>query len=167
VTKEIDLQAILVAFSWTGNFSRSHILENFTPFSALVGGVLIGLSATLLLLFNGRIAGISGILNGLFFAAKNDRLWRLLFLLGLFLGALLFRFGVPDFNSPRHYPLPLLAIGGFLVGFGAKLANGCVSGHGVCGLANLSVRSLVATCTFMTAGMLTVYIVRHVLGLTA
>jgi hypothetical protein len=147
---------------------ENRILENFTPFSALAGGALIGISATLLLLFNGRIAGISGILNGLFFAAKNDRLWRLLFLLGLFLGALLFNTVVPDFNMPRqNYPLPLLAIGGFLVGFGAKLANGCVSGHGVCGLANLSIRSLVATCTFMGAGMLTVYVVRHVLGLTA
>jgi uncharacterized membrane protein YedE/YeeE len=143
-------------------------LENFTPFSSLAGGALIGISATLLLLFNGRVAGISGILNGLFFAPKNDRLWRLFLLFGIFLGALLFRFGVPDFNTPRlHYPLPLLAIGGFLVGFGAKLANGCVSGHGVCGLANLSIRSLVATCTFMTAGMLTVYIVRHVLELAA
>ena len=141
-------------------------MENFTPFSALAGGALIGISATLLLLFNGRIAGISGILNGAFFAVKNDRLWRLLFLLGLFLGALLFAIVVPDFNTPRqHYSLPLLAIGGFLVGFGAKLANGCISGHGVCGLANLSIRSLVATCTFMGAGMLTVYLVRHVLEL--
>jgi uncharacterized membrane protein YedE/YeeE len=143
-------------------------LENFTPFSALAGGALIGLSVTLLLLFNGRIAGISGILNGLFFASKNDKLWRVLFLLGLFLGALMFQFGVPDFNSPRqHYPLPLLIIGGFLVGFGARMANGCISGHGVCGLANLSLRSLVATCAFMVSGMLTVYIIRHVLELAA
>jgi uncharacterized membrane protein YedE/YeeE len=143
-------------------------VENFTPISALAGGVLIGISATLLLLFNGRIAGISGILNGLFLAPKNDRLWRLLFLLGLVLGGLLFNFLVPDFNMPRqNYPLPLLAIGGFLVGFGAKMANGCVSGHGVCGLANLSVRSLMATCTFMVAGMLAVYVVRHLLGFSA
>jgi uncharacterized membrane protein YedE/YeeE len=143
-------------------------LENFTPFSALAGGALIGISVTVLLLFNGRIAGVSGILNGVFFASKNDRLWRWLFLLGLVLGALLFNLGLPDFNSPRlNYPLPLLAIGGFLVGFGAKMANGCISGHGVCGLANLSLRSLVATCTFMAAGMLTVYIVRHLLELAA
>jgi uncharacterized membrane protein YedE/YeeE len=140
-------------------------VENFTPISALAGGVLIGISATLLLLFNGRIAGISGILNGLFLAPKNDRLWRLLFLLGLVLGGLLFNVIVPDFNMVRqNYPLPILVIGGFLVGFGAKMANGCVSGHGVCGLANLSVRSLVATCTFMVAGMLAVYVVRHLLG---
>lgn len=143
-------------------------MENFTPFSALAGGALIGVSVTLLLLFNGRIAGVSGILNGVFFAPKQDKLWRWLFLLGLVLGALLFNVGVPDFNSPRqHYPLPLLAIGGFLVGFGARMANGCISGHGVCGLANLSLRSLVATCAFMGAGMLTVYIVRHVVGLSA
>ena len=143
-------------------------MENFTPFSALAGGALIGISVTLLLLFNGRIAGISGILNGLFFAPKNDRLWRWLFLLGLVLGTLLFHIGLPDFNSPRqHYPLLLLVIGGFLVGFGARMANGCISGHGVCGLANLSLRSLVATCAFMVSGMLTVYVIRHVLELTA
>jgi uncharacterized membrane protein YedE/YeeE len=143
-------------------------LENFTPISALSGGILIGISVTLLLLFNGRIAGISGILNGLFFAEKNDKLWRLLFLLGLVLGGLLFATLFPNFNVPRQdYPLPLLIIGGFLVGFGARLANGCISGHGVCGLANLSIRSLVATCCFMGAGMLTVYIVRHVLGVVA
>lgn len=144
------------------------ILENFTPFSALVGGVLIGISVTVLLLFNGRIAGVSGILNGVFFASKNERLWRWLFLLGLVLGALLFRTGLPDFNVPRqNYPLPLLIIGGFLVGFGARLANGCISGHGVCGLANLSLRSLVAICAFMLSGMLTVYVVRHLLGLVS
>ena len=143
-------------------------MENFTPISALAGGALIGLSATLLLLFNGRIAGISGILNGLFFAPKPDKMWRLLFLLGLVLGGLLFHTFFPDFNKPRqNYPLPLLAMGGVLVGFGARMANGCVSGHGVCGLANLSLRSLVATGAFMAAGMLTVYVIRHVLGLLA
>jgi uncharacterized membrane protein YedE/YeeE len=140
-------------------------VENFTPISALLGGLLIGVSVTLLFLFNGRIAGISGILNGLFFAEKNDKLWRLLFLLGLVAGGVLFATFVPNFNIPRqNYPLPLLIIGGFLVGFGARLANGCISGHGVCGLANLSIRSLVATCIFMAAGMVTVFILRHVLG---
>jgi uncharacterized membrane protein YedE/YeeE len=143
-------------------------LENFTPLSALTGGALIGISVTVLLLFNGRVAGVSGILNGVFFASKNDRVWRWLFLLGLVLGAFLFQIGLPDFNVPRqHYPLLLLIIGGFLVGFGARLANGCISGHGVCGLANLSLRSLVATCAFMLSGMLTVYVIRHVLELAA
>ncbi len=143
-------------------------MENFTPISALSGGILIGLSATLLFLFNGRIAGVSGILNGLFFAEKSDKLWRLLFLLGLVVGGLLFTAIFPNFNVPRqNYPLPLLIIGGFLVGFGARLANGCISGHGVCGLANLSIRSLVATCFFMGAGMVTVFVVRHILGIAA
>ena len=106
--------------------------------------------------------------NGVFFASNNDRLWRWLFLLGLLLGAWLFNIGLPDFNVPRqNYPLPLLIIGGFLVGFGARLANGCISGHGVCGLANLSARSLVATGAFMLSGMLTVYVIRHVLELAA
>ena len=140
-------------------------MENFTPISALLGGFLIGISVTLLFLFNGRIAGISGILNGLFFAEKNDKLWRLLFLLGLVAGGALFATFFPNFNIPRqHYPLTLLIIGGFLVGFGAKLANGCISGHGICGLANLSIRSLVATCIFMATGMVTVFILRYVLG---
>ena len=136
-------------------------MENFTPFSALAGGALIGVSVTVLLLFNGRIAGVSGILNGVFSAPKQDKLWRLLFLLGLFLGALLFNLGVPDFNSPRHnYPLPLLAIGGVLVGFGARMANGCISGHGVCGLGRRSMRSLVSVLVFMGVGMLTASIVQ-------
>lgn len=143
-------------------------MENFTPYSAFSGGILIGLSACLLLLLNGRIAGVSGILNGVFLAQKSDKLWRGLFLLGLVLGGLLFNLLLPDFNAPRpHYPLWLLISGGFLAGFGARLANGCVSGHGVCGLSNLSIRSLVATVTFMLSGMLTVFVVRHVLGVGA
>lgn len=143
-------------------------MENFTPYSAFSGGILIGLSACLLLLLNGRIAGISGILNGVFLAQKSDKLWRGLFLLGLVLGGLLFNVLLPDFNVPRqHYPLWLLILGGFLAGFGARLANGCVSGHGVCGLSNLSIRSLVATVTFMLSGMLTVFVVRHLLGVSA
>lgn len=143
-------------------------MENFTPISALAGGALIGISATLLLWFNGRIAGVSGIMNGLLYAPKADRLWRLLFLAGLVLGAVLFDWLVPGFNVPRqNYPLWLLVAGGFLVGFGARMANGCISGHGICGLANLSVRSLMATVTFMAAGMVTVFIVRHVLGLAS
>ena len=141
-------------------------MENFTPLSAAAGGALIGISVTLLLLFNGRIAGVSGIMNGVFFAPKNDRLWRLIFLSGLILGAFIFQLLVPDFNVPRqNYPLLLLGLGGFLVGFGSRMANGCISGHGICGLANLSIRSLFATLTFMLAGIITVYSVRHLLEL--
>ncbi|WP_262965727.1 YeeE/YedE family protein [Methylobacter psychrophilus] len=142
-------------------------MENFTPFSALGGGALIGISVTLLLLFNGRIGGISGIMNGVFFAPKNDRMWRLIFLFGLILGAVIFQLVMPDFNVPRqNYPLFLLGVGGILIGIGTRMSGGCTSGHGICGIANLSIRSLIATLTFMMTGMITVYIIRHSLELT-
>jgi uncharacterized membrane protein YedE/YeeE len=133
----------------------------------MAGGALIGISVTLLLLFNGRIAGVSGIMNGIFQAPKNDIAWRLMFLAGLVLGAFIFQLLVPNFNHPRqNYPMLLLGTGGFLVGFGARMANGCISGHGICGIANLSIRSIVATLLFMATGMITVYMIRHVLELT-
>lgn len=142
-------------------------MADFTPYSALAGGALIGLSAALLLFFNGRIAGISGLLNGAIFSKGQERYWRLLFLIGLILGGLVFQLCLPDFNQPRqHYPIYLLVGGGFLVGFGARMANGCVSGHGVCGIANFSIRSIVATSLFMLFGMVTVYLIRHVLQLS-
>jgi uncharacterized membrane protein YedE/YeeE len=143
-------------------------LENFTPISAMTGGAFIGLGASLLFLLNGRIAGISGILNGVLYAPKNDKAWRLLFLSGLVLGAIIIQFWLPGFNIPRtNYPLWLLGTGGFLVGFGARMANGCISGHGICGIARLSIRSLLATLTFIGAGMISVYIIRHLLALTS
>ncbi|MEC4746871.1 YeeE/YedE family protein [Methylomicrobium sp. Wu6] len=143
-------------------------MENFTPFSALAGGALIGISSAMLLFFNGRIAGISGIMNGVFYAPKNDKVWRLLFLAGLVIGGLFLGAFAPGFNTPRQgYPIVLLGIGGFLVGFGTRMANGCVSGHGVCGIARLSIRSIAATLTFIASGMLTVYVIRHLLELTA
>jgi len=143
-------------------------MENFTPYSALAGGALIGISCALLLFFNGRIAGISGIMTGVFFAPKNDRAWRLLFLAGLVIGGLPLQGLLPGFNTPRQgYPLVLLGIGGFLVGFGTRMANGCVSGHGVCGIARLSIRSIAATLTFIAAGMMTVYVIRHLLEVAA
>jgi len=142
-------------------------VENFTPVSALTGGALIGFSATLLLLFNGRMAGVSGIMNGVFNASRSEMSWRLAFLAGLVIGAFLFKLIAPDFFTARqNYPLGLLAAGGFLVGFGTRMSNGCTSGHGICGIANLSPRSLLATLTFMTSGIVTVYIIRHVLELT-
>lgn len=142
-------------------------MENFTPVSALTGGALIGISATLLLLFNGRMAGVSGIMNGVFDSSRNEMSWRLAFLAGLVIGAFLFNLIVPDFFTARQgYPLGLLAAGGFLVGFGTRMSNGCTSGHGICGIANLSPRSILATLTFMAGGIITVYIIRHILELT-
>ncbi|MFK5950836.1 MAG: YeeE/YedE family protein [Methylococcales bacterium] len=139
-------------------------MENFTPVSALFGGALIGLSVTILLLFNGRMAGISGIMNGLFYSPKSEYIWRFTFLCGLIIGAIIFKFGAPDFFVARQgYPLWLVALGGFLVGIGTRLGNGCTSGHGICGMANLSKRSIFATLTFMLTGMITVYIMKHVL----
>jgi len=139
-------------------------VENFTPYSALLGGALIGLSATILLLFNGRMAGISGIMNGLFNSPKNEFIWRFAFLCGLIIGAIIFQFISPDFFIPRQgYPLWLIAAGGFLVGIGTRLGNGCTSGHGICGIASLARRSIFATLTFMATGMITVYFIRHFL----
>ncbi len=140
-------------------------LENFTPFSAMFGGMLIGLSATLLLLLNGRVAGISGIMNGVFLSPKPEKFWRIAFLAGLILGATGFQMINPDVFNPRQgYPSWLLIPGGFLVGFGTRMGSGCTSGHGICGIAILSKRSILATLMFMATGMLTVFIVRHGLG---
>jgi uncharacterized membrane protein YedE/YeeE len=138
------------------------VIENFTPVSAIVGGALIGLAATLLLWLNGRIAGISGILGGIVDPAPGDLAWRVLFLLGLVLGA-----GAHALVWPVAVEidaaLPLLVLGGLLVGFGTQLGSGCTSGHGVCGIARLSPRSIVATLVFMLAAGVTVYVMRHVL----
>lgn len=140
-------------------------MENFTPVSALVGGLLIGGAATLLLWLNGRIAGISNIANGLLEWKRGDLLWRLLFLAGLVAGAGVFYalFGHAPVPRP-DFPAWLLAIGGVLVGFGTSLGSGCTSGHGVCGLGRLSMRSLVATLIFLVTGIVTTYVVRHVVG---
>ncbi|MFC3550857.1 YeeE/YedE family protein [Lysobacter cavernae] len=137
----------------------------FTPLSALIGGALIGLAATLLLWSLGRIAGISGILNSAL-EQRSERGWRLAFLLGLVAAAgIWFAF---THAAPRTgFPLPWLIAAGLLVGFGTRLGNGCTSGHGICGLARLSKRSLVAVLMFMGAGFVTVYVLRHVLGVQA
>jgi uncharacterized membrane protein YedE/YeeE len=137
----------------------------FTPFSGLAGGVLIGIAASLLLLATGRIAGISGILGSALRPSCPDRVWRLLFLIGLPLGALLAWALAGRGPSPRMAAsTPVLVLAGVLVGFGTQLGSGCTSGHGVCGLARRSQRSLVATITFMLAGAATVFVVRHLLG---
>lgn len=139
-------------------------MENFTPVSALSGGALIGLSVAILLLFNGRIAGISGIMSGLLNSKPYDRLWRLAFLIGLMLGAIAFNYFFSLSWVPRSgYPAGLIMVGGFLVGMGTRIGKGCTSGHGICGLSLLSIRSVVATLTFMLFGMLSVFAVKHLL----
>jgi len=127
-----------------------------------LGGMLIGLAAVLLLALNGRIAGVSGILSGAVTAPDRfDRSWRLLFILGLLAGAALYRFFSGALPVQIETSMPTLVVAGLLVGFGTRLGSGCTSGHGVCGLARLSPRSLAATITFMVFGMLTVYLTRH------
>ena len=124
---------------------------------AIGGGVLIGAGASALLLLNGQIAGVSGILGSLTRGVIGEQAWRIAFLLGLMTPALILGIG------PAQLPatLTLSAVSGLLVGFGTRLGNGCTSGHGVCGLANFSPRSLLATAVFMSAAMLTVYLTRH------
>lgn len=141
------------------------MFPNFTPVSAAIGGALIGLSAVLLLRMNGRIAGISGVLNGLFARDAEDRGWRLAFLLALIGGAGLWFFASEGFAPPREgYSIPLLVAAGLLVGLGTRLGSGCTSGHGICGLSRLSKRSLVAVLVFMGTGFATVALTRHALG---
>jgi len=137
---------------------------HFTPLASFGGGLLIGLGAALLLLANGRIAGVSGILGGLLRPARGDIGWRLAFILGLLaapLGWLALRAMPPA--QIDHTPA-LLALSGLLVGLGTRFGSGCTSGHGVCGIARLSPRSLAATLCFMAAGFATVFLTRHVLG---
>lgn len=136
----------------------------FTPWTALAGGALIGVAAALLLLFNGRIAGISGILGGILTATKQDMPWRTAFIGGLILAPLgwLLLADLPPIEINAGYPMIVAA--GLLVGVGTRYGSGCTSGHGVCGISRLSPRSLVATATFMAAGFLTVYLVRHLIG---
>lgn len=131
---------------------------------SLVGGAVIGLAATFLLYFNGRVAGVSGIAGGLVGGAEG-RAWRLAFVGGLVAGGLLLRLLRPEaFGAlPLRSPV-LLVVAGLLVGYGTRLANGCTSGHGVCGLSRGSVRSLAATLTFMATGAGTVFAVRHLVG---
>lgn len=140
-------------------------MTNFTPVASFIGGVLIGLSAAAMLLFNGKIAGVSGILAGVLRPVKADTLWRACFLGGLFVGGLMLRVFLPaafDFGTIRS-PGALTAAG-LLVGFGTRLGNGCTSGHGICGTARLSTRSIAATATFMATGAAVVYAINHLLG---
>ena len=136
----------------------------FTPYSALAGGVLIGLAASALLYFNGRIAGISGMFHGTL--RKQHQLWQFLFLLGLVIGALLyFYLGQQPMPVRQGFPVTALIFGGLLVGAGTRLGSGCTSGHGICGISRGSWRSISATLIFMGTGFITTYICRHILGL--
>jgi len=140
-------------------------METFTPVSALIGGCLIGAAAGLLLWLDGRIAGVSGIFGGLPEARSGDRAWRVAFLAGLILGpALCGAIVVQPVPFDVTSSIPILVIAGLLVGFGTRLGNGCTSGHGVCGLARFSKRSLVATISFFAAAVVTVTVVRHLFG---
>ncbi|MBK7900869.1 MAG: YeeE/YedE family protein [Azonexus sp.] len=132
---------------------------------AFAGGLLIGLAVALLLLLSGRIAGVSGILGGVLLpAGRRDWLWRAAFVAGLLLSPVLVGALATPSAAVVETPLALLAVAGVLVGFGARLGSGCTSGHGICGVARLSPRSLAATATFMGTGFLTVLVLRHALG---
>jgi uncharacterized membrane protein YedE/YeeE len=140
-------------------------LDNFTPFAGLGGGLLIGAAASLFVLVYGRVLGISGILGGLFGGAREEILFRLALIAGIVIAPLLLTSvgtNLPDITVSVSWPM--LIVAGLLVGFGTRLGNGCTSGHGVCGLARLSRRSIVATLVFFATAAVTVYAVRHVFG---
>ena len=139
-------------------------MNDFNPIPAFVGGALIGLAASLLLLTHGRVAGISSLYGGLLRRGTSDRAFRFWFLAGLLVAGGLVRVTFPAaFVTSWSATLPVVLIAGLLVGFGTQLGNGCTSGHGVCGISRLSVRSLVATATFMLTGFATVFVVRHLI----
>jgi hypothetical protein len=141
-------------------------MDNFTPVSALAGGVLIGLASLWLLAANGRVAGVSGILHGVFAQPPGDRPWRALFVIGLVAAGFAWHFFFP-FEAQRSLNLGWVALAGLLVGFGTRVGGGCTSGHGVCGLGRFSLRSLVAVCVFMAAGVITAVVMRHLIGVAS
>lgn len=143
-------------------------MNSLSIVQSLAGGVLIGAAAALLLWLTGHVAGISGIIGRLLFAVKNadEIIWRVLFVVGLVLGAKLYYLGFAEAPAGRDYfPGWLLLVSGLLVGYGTSLGKGCTSGHGVCGLGRLSVRSFVATLIFLGVAMVATFLVRHVFGL--
>lgn len=136
----------------------------FAPLSALIGGLLIGLAASLFILLNGRVAGISGIVGGLLNPQRGDIAWRAVFIAGLMTSPWLYAFFGRPVEIRVDASMPMLIAAGLLVGVGTRYASGCTSGHGVCGVARGSARSIVATLIFMAAGFVSVYVVRHGLG---
>lgn len=140
-------------------------MTEFTPVSAAIGGTLIGLSAVMLMALNGRIAGISGLFSGAFFAEAGDRAWRGFFLIGLVAAPVIYtlsREAKPAFEITSS--LPVIIVAGLLVGFGTRLGSGCTSGHGVCGMSRLSVRSMAAVALFMASGAITVALAKLAVG---
>jgi uncharacterized protein len=149
---------------------KTERMSNFTPLASTIGGILIGLSATTLLTLNGKIAGISGIFGGLVRPARGDVgwRWRALFMAGLLAGGVLSLWLRPGAIGPApNLSLLPMIVAGLFVGAGTQLGSGCTSGHGVCGISRGSLRSIVATITFMTTGIATVYVVRHLLGIAS
>jgi len=138
-------------------------MENFTPWSSLAGGILIGLAASMMILMNGRIAGISGIVGSISSAHRADVPWRVAFLIGLVVSPFIYSIigEMPVLNIEASNLQ--IVIAGLLVGLGSRYGSGCTSGHGVCGIARLSVRSMVATVVFIGAGIVTVYVTRHLI----
>lgn len=131
--------------------------------NALIGGTFIGVAVSIMLLFNGRVTGICGIINGVLKPEKNEVLWRIFFIAGLFLGGLVLRQFVKDvFVSTITTDIGYLIVAGLLVGFGTSLGSGCTSGHGVCGISRLSIRSIIATLVFMIAGIISVFVFRWI-----
>ena len=137
----------------------------FTPGSALAGGVLIGIAVALFALLNGRVAGISGILGGLLSPVKGDVAWRVAFVSGLVGAPIVYALFAALPKAQIDASFASLMVAGFLVGIGTRYGAGCTSGHGVCGVSRLSPRSIVATILFMAAGFVTVYVMRHILGI--
>ena len=137
-------------------------MQDFTPVSGFIGGLLIGLASVLLMWLNGRIAGISGIVGGMLSERGSEFGWRAMFVAGLLIGAFGYTFYAGGLSLAIPASIPVLVVAGLLVGFGTRMGAGCTSGHGVCGIGRLSRRSLVATGTFMVVAAVTVFVVNHV-----
>ena len=140
------------------------MVENFTPVSGIIGGLLIGLATALMMLFNGKIAGISGIVGGLLARKASEAGWRAVFVVGLLLGAFVYMLATGGaIPVSIQASLPVMVVAGLLVGFGTRLGSGCTSGHGVSGIARFSKRSVVATLVFFVTAIVTVFVTHHVL----
>ena len=139
--------------------------NNFTPWVSLAGGVLIGIAASLFILFNGRVAGVSGIIGGLIKPSHHVEGWRIAFIAGLIISPIIWQLfkPLPAIQVDASYGLLIAA--GLIVGISTRLGSGCTSGHGVCGISRLSPRSIIATLAFMGTGFITVYVIRHTLGI--